>query len=48
LRKLQWIDLNSSPKHLLDLQRISIWRQTWIELRAELENIERTVSQINT
>jgi hypothetical protein len=28
LRKLQWIDLNSSPKHLLDLQRISIWRQT--------------------
>jgi hypothetical protein len=38
---LQWIDLNNSEMQLIDLQSSSIWRQKFIDLRAELETIEK-------
>jgi hypothetical protein len=41
LERLQWIDLNNFEMQLIDLQSSSIWRQKLIDLKAELENIER-------
>ena len=41
LEMLQWIDLDNFEMQLIDLQSSSIWRQTFVDLRAELENIER-------
>jgi hypothetical protein len=40
LERLQWIDLNNSEMQLT-LQSSSIWRQTFVDIRAELQNIER-------
>jgi uncharacterized ubiquitin-like protein YukD len=41
LERLQWVDLSNFEIQLIDLQSSSIWRQKLIDLRAELENIER-------
>ncbi|XP_062927408.1 copper homeostasis protein cutC homolog isoform X1 [Mobula hypostoma] len=41
LEMLQWIDLDNFEMQLIDLQSSSIWRQKFVDLRAELENIER-------
>jgi hypothetical protein len=41
LERLQWIDLNNFEMQFIDLQSISIWRQKLIDLRAELDTIER-------
>jgi hypothetical protein len=41
LERLQWIDFNNFEMQLIDLQSSSIWRQKFIDLRAELENTER-------
>jgi hypothetical protein len=40
LERLQWFDLNKSEIKLIDLQRSSIWRQMFIDFRAELKNIK--------
>ncbi|XP_072909805.1 general transcription factor II-I repeat domain-containing protein 2A-like isoform X2 [Hemitrygon akajei] len=41
LEILQWIDLVNFEMQLIDLQSSSIWRQKFVDLRVELENIER-------
>jgi uncharacterized ubiquitin-like protein YukD len=41
LGRLQRIDLNNFEMQLIDLQSSSIWTQRFIDLRAELETIER-------
>ncbi|XP_062887396.1 general transcription factor II-I repeat domain-containing protein 2A-like isoform X1 [Mobula hypostoma] len=41
LEILQWIDLGNFEMQLIDLQSSSIWRQKFVDLRVELENIER-------
>jgi hypothetical protein len=38
---LQWIDLNNFEMQVIYLQSSSIWRQKFIDLRPELENIGR-------
>jgi hypothetical protein len=40
LGRLQWIYLNNFEMQLINLQSSSIWRQKFIDLRAELESIE--------
>jgi hypothetical protein len=41
LERLQWIDLKNFEMQLINLQSSSIWSQKFIDLGAELENIER-------
>ena len=41
LQKFSWIDMDEYEMHLIEFQSSSIWKQTFIELRVDLENIEK-------
>ncbi len=41
LNMFQWIDLDDFEMQLIDFQSSSIWKQKFIDLRGDLENIER-------
>ena len=41
LQMLSWIDMDKFGMQLIEFQSSSIWKQKLIDLRVELENIER-------
>ena len=41
LQMFSWIDMDTFEKQLIEFQSSSIWKQKFIDLRVELEKIER-------
>ncbi|XP_042206826.1 general transcription factor II-I repeat domain-containing protein 2A-like isoform X1 [Homarus americanus] len=41
LQKFSWIDMDDFEMQLIEFQTSSIWRQKFVELRADLESIEK-------
>ena len=41
LQKFSWIDINEFEMRLIVFHRSSIWKQTFIDLRVDWENIEK-------
>jgi len=41
--KFTWIDMDVSEMQLIEFQSSSIWKQKFIVLRVDLENIEKSI-----
>ena len=41
LQKFSWIDMDEFKMQLIEFQSSSIWKQKFIDLRVDLENIEK-------
>ena len=41
LQKFSWIDMNEFEMQLIEFQVSSIWKQKFIDLRVDRENIEK-------
>ncbi|XP_029647241.1 uncharacterized protein LOC115221224 [Octopus sinensis] len=48
LQTFSWIDMVNFKMQLIEFQSSSIWKQTFIDLRADLENIEKRKTQSET
>jgi len=42
LQKFSWIDTDEFEIQLIEFQSSSIWKQKFIDLRVDLENIEKS------
>ena len=48
LQKFSWIDMDKFEMELIEFQCSSIWKQKFIDLRVDLEDVEKAIREGNT